>query len=93
VFLEALIISACVQGSGCNESTSAYYKYNKDLQAARHNVEAYGKYLVKDNQWVVYAAAPVYAIAAGQTAHIKIYRAFMLNLNVKDQMMGIQWNY
>ena len=30
--LEFLVLSVCVSGSGCNEATSAYYSYNKDLQ-------------------------------------------------------------
>lgn len=93
MLVEALIISACLQGSGCNESTSAYYKYNKDLFVAKQNVEKYGKKLARENEWIVYTVTPAYAIAAGQTAHIKIYKAWMLNLNVKDRAVGIQWTY
>ena len=92
-FIEALVIGACLQGSGCRESTSAYYSYNKDLQAAKVRVEKYGKVIVKNNQWLVYSASPAWAMASGQTAHIKLYRQWVLNLNVKDQMVGLQWTY
>jgi len=92
-FIEVLVITACIQGSGCNESTSAYYGYNKDLQAVKANAEKYGKSVVRNNQWIVYGATPAYAMLSGQTAHIKLYKAWMLNLNAKDQMVGLQWNY
>lgn len=93
MLLEALIISACLHGPGCNESTSAYYLYNKDLQSIRLNVDNFGKAIAHNNQWAVYTVAPVYAVAAGQTAHIKLYKTWMVDLNIKNQMVGLQWSY
>jgi hypothetical protein len=37
--LELLIIGVCLNGTGCNETASAYYAYNKDLRDLASNIE------------------------------------------------------
>jgi hypothetical protein len=94
MLMEALVIVACLQGKGgCSESTSAYYKSNKDAQVIVENVEALGKRVTKGNEWLVYVATPIYAIAAGQPANIFLHKEWILGINLKKELIALQWSY
>ncbi len=94
MFIELLVASTCVSGNpGCAESTSAYYQYNKDLQQVVKNTENYGKKLVNGNEWIVYAATPVYAIASGRDAKFRLFKGTTLGVNVRQSSLFLQWNY
>lgn len=91
---EFLVITACLQDKGgCTESTSAYYKYNKNLQLVVEHAEEYGKRIVHGNEWIVYAATPMMAIAGGKQANIRIAKGWMLGINVKQESVVLQWSY
>jgi len=94
MFLEALVVAACLQQKGgCSESTSAYYKSNKELQEATKNAEALGKRIVNGNEWIVYAATPMYAIATGATANFHIHKGWIFGVDIKNERVMIQWSY
>ena len=93
MLLEMLVISTCFQKEGCTESTSAYYKYNKDAEALVKNVETVGKRLIKGNEWLVYSITPAYAMVLGQTANFKVYKTLIFKVNTKDQMLAFQFTY
>ena len=94
MLMEALVVISCVQQKGgCSESTSAYYQSNKDAQAIVQKVEDFGKKIVNNNEWLVYAATPMYAVASGETAHFHVYRGWILGINVKKETVLIQWSY
>lgn len=94
MLIEALVITACLQQQGgCSESTSAYYKYNTNIQAVVENVEKLGKRITKGNEWLVYVATPVYAVAAGQQANFKLSGAWMLGIDVKNEAVLLKWSY
>ena len=94
MLMEALVVTACLQQKGgCSESTSAYYKSNKEIQDIVHNVDAFGKRIVRGNEWIVYAATPMYAIATGATANFHIHKGWMLGIDIKGEKVLLQWSY
>lgn len=91
---ELLVITACLQDKGgCTESTSAYYKYNKDLQIVVEHAEEYGRRIVNGNEWIVYAATPMLAIVGGKQANIHIAKGWVLGINAKQETVVLQWSY
>ncbi len=91
---ELLVVTACLQDKGgCTESSSAYYKSNKDLQTVVEHAEDYGKRIVNGNEWIVYAATPFYAALSGQQANFKLSRQWLLGVNVKKENIVLQWSY
>lgn len=91
---ELLVIIACLQDKGgCTESTSAYYKYNKDLQIVVEHAEEYGKRIVNGNEWIVYAATPMLAIIGGKQANVRLSKRLVLGVNVKQENVILQWSY
>lgn len=93
MLVESLVIFACIEGHGCTQSTGAYYVYNRDAKKVVQNVQDYGKRIAKDNELLVYAVTPVYALASGNTARFKMGKGFILKLDVKDQGIGLEWTY
>jgi hypothetical protein len=94
VLLESIVLGFCMQGSGgCGEATNAYYKYNKDLQQVVEHVEEFGRRITDNHKWLVYAASPIYSIAARKPASIFIYRGTTLNVDPWNQAVALQWNY
>lgn len=92
--VEALVLATCLQQKGgCSESQSAYYQYNKDVQQVVKDSEAYGKKLMKGNEWAVYAISPVAAIATGKPVNIHLYKGWVLAVDVKQELVMIKWNY
>lgn len=94
MFVEALVLTMCLQNQGgCTESTSAYVHYNKDVQTTLNNVEKFGNRLVMGHEWIVYAASPFLAAAAGKPANFKLSKNWVLAVNVKQENMYLQWSY
>lgn len=92
--VEALVVATCLQQKGgCSESTSAYYSYNKEVQNIVKTTEAFGKKIVKGNEWIVYAASPLYAVAAGKPVNIHMYKGWVLGLDIKQELVLIKWSY
>lgn len=94
MFLETLIAANCIVNKvGCGESTSAYYQQSVELHDLKDKIENYGKYIVQDQDWLIYAATPMYAIAAKQSARIMINHNLMMNVDLNKSTLGLQWNY
>lgn len=94
MLLESLIVATCVsERSGCGEATSAYYQSSKELQVMVKNAEKIGNRLIKGNEYIIYVATPLYAVASGQTASFRVVSNMMLNINVKQSSIGLQWNW
>ncbi len=94
MFLEALVVTVCLQGAGgCSETTSAYYKQSVVLQDINRNIEDYGKRITRNNEWLVYAATPLYAIASQKPATIKVYKGTTISVDPWKQAVALQWNY
>lgn len=94
MLLETLVMTVCLQQQGgCTETTSAYYHHNKDAQAIVHDAEEYGNRLIKGNEWLVYVASPVYSIVVGKPANFHIYKGYMLSIDVKKELVAVQWSY
>ena len=93
MLLESLVFITCAQGDGCGTVTEAYYKSNAELQSVVKGAEDFGKRLVKGNEYIVYAATPIYAIATGQGATFKIGSHSVLLLNPYKESVGFVWTY
>ena len=94
MIIEALVLTACLQNQGgCSESTSAYYQYNKDVQVLAKNAEEFGKRIVKGHEWLVYAVTPMYAAMSGQQSNFKLSKSWMLGVNVRKELLLLQWSY
>ncbi len=93
MLLESLVVYACLEGKGCSDSTSAYYSYNKDMQVLSQRVEQYGQMIVKDRQYIVYVATPMYAAITGKKAEFLIHKGFYLIVDMKEPGLGLKWSY
>jgi hypothetical protein len=93
MMLELLVATACVNGRGCSETTSAYYKSNIELQQTVERAELYGKNLVKNHDWIVWAVTPAATLASGQTARFKLYKTTTFGINAKNQLLLFEFNY
>lgn len=92
--VEALVVAVCLQQQGgCSESTSAYYEHNKDAQTIVKRTEEFGKKMVAGNEWLVYAASPMYSMVSGKIINMHIYKGFVLGLNPKQRLIQITWSY
>lgn len=94
MLLEAIIMTVCVSNQGgCGESTSAYYQQSQDLQRISKNAEKIGKHIVKDEEWLIFLAAPAAAIASHQPAKIFLYKGTTLNVDAYKSSAMLEWNY
>lgn len=93
MLIEALVIASCVQGSGCSQSTSAYYMHNKYLQEFAQRVHRVADPIIKENNWVVYLVVPVYTVSSGKTASIPLTKNTSLNVSINNSYVGFQFNY
>ena len=93
MLLESLIVFSCLEQQGCSKTTSAYYQQNKEFQATVKEVEAYGKRLTNNYEYIVYVATPLYMTAVGKPASFKVYKGTVLKVNFKDRNVAVEWNY
>lgn len=94
MFLELLIASSCIaDNNSCGYATSAYYKSSQELQDLAKKIEQEGERIVHANEWVIWTATPMYAIASGQVARFNVYKNTTLGLNVKNPTILIELNY
>lgn len=93
MLLESLIVYACLEGKGCSDSTSAYYSYNKDVQAVSKRVENYGKQIIEGREYLVCVMTPMYAAATGKKAEFLIHRNLYLQIEFKQPGVGLKWSY
>lgn len=94
MFLEALVISICVQGQdGCSQVTSAYYQQSRELQAISDRVERIGKNITNEREWLVYVGTPAYAIISRKPAKILVYKGTTFNIDPWNNAVGLQWSY
>lgn len=94
MLLEAVIATSClIQNSSCSTATSAYYESNRELQEAVKNLEQIGQRIINKNEYIVYVATPTYAIISGQPAAFKIHKGLMLNVNIKQENVALQWTW
>lgn len=92
--VEALVVTICLAGQpGCSSATTAYYQSNKELQQTVKNAEKFGKRLIKGHEYLVYVVTPFYAVAVGKPASFKLSRSWNLNIDIKRESIGLQWNY
>lgn len=94
MFIEVLVATTCIVGkAGCGAVTSAYYQSNLELQQTVKNVEKIGQNIVKGNEYIVYVLTPIYAVAIGKPATIKLNKNLNLNIDVKGSALALQWDY
>lgn len=93
MILEALVITACLNQKGCDQSKEAYYKQSTDLQAISYNLKRTGDNLIKGNEWLLYALSPGYLIASGREAKFKLTRLFYVEIGRNQQGAGIEWHF
>lgn len=94
MLLEALVVGLCTSGSsGCSEASSAYYKQSKELQQITERLEAYGKDIILNKEWLIYIATPTYALMTNQKANFTIYKGLILGIGVRDSSVSLTWRY
>lgn len=94
MLMEALVFTTCLQNKGgCSESTAAYIKSNPQIEETIKNVEKIGQRLVNGNEWIVYAATPFLAVVSGKPANFTMARGVVLGVNVKEELVILQWSY
>jgi hypothetical protein len=95
MLLEILVVGVCVNPgqNGCQEATHSYYTQSKELQQISKNLEKIGNNIVEGNEWIIWGASPIYMIAAGQTAQIKLHDNWYMDINASQRYAGIRWNF
>jgi hypothetical protein len=91
MLIEVLVIASCVNQNGCQDSTHAYYMQSKALQEMNANIERLGREIVRNEEWLVFAATPAYMLFSGQTAQIKLHDNWYMDINGSKQYAGIRW--
>lgn len=76
---EALVIFACLNGTGCQETSSHYYNSSPTLQQSVQNGETkVTKYV---SPVLIQTVGPAAFIAFGGTGNVRLDRHFSLQLN------------
>lgn len=84
---ELLVIFACLNGTGCSETSNAYYQSHPELQRMVEMNERRIKNYV--GPIVVESAAPIAFVAAGGTGNFKLYGNFSVQIKQYTQPMFI----
>lgn len=95
MILELLVVSACTSPTqaGCSQVTSAYLSTNAELAKTFENTQYRLQKMIGGNEWIVVVATPMYAMATGQSARFVVSKRTKLVVNVKQQFVGLEWNY
>jgi hypothetical protein len=94
MLLETIVAATCIQGPGCSQATSAYYKQSAELQQIVHNVENYSNHVASQYPTtVVYVLTPLYTLTISRSASFKIYKTLMFEVNVKNETLALKWSY
>ena len=87
--LEALVLFACIKGVGCQDTVSAYYQYNKDLQESVKNLEKMVKNKI-DNKYI-YPLVLTYYL--NQDLVVPLDNHFYLETNKTANNAKLRWTY
>lgn len=94
MLLETLIVVTCInQQGGCSEATSAYYQQSKELQQFSSDMTKVSKELLVDNEWLVYVASPLYAVATRKPVKFIAYKGTVISIDTFEPKLFVQWNY
>lgn len=84
---ELLVIFACLNSTGCSETSNAYYKSHPELEEMVHQTERKLKNYV--GPIIVESAAPIFFVAQGGTGNFKLYGNFSLQIHKYQDTMLI----
>jgi len=86
---EILVALACLQGAGCTETYSQYYKTHKELQTALQ----VGENTIRQNlpDMFIKIATPTLAWSAGYKSTVHLYKG--LNWEVSKNGQGINYSF
>jgi len=87
---EALVIFACVNNTGCTETSNQYFLENPQVKQIIDKDAQEAKELVGPK--IVDAVGPFLFVAAGGTGTIKLSEHFSLQANQTSATLSFRWN-
>jgi hypothetical protein len=87
VIAEALVIFACVNSTGCSETSNAYYKSHPEIEQIVKKNERRIKEFV--GPVIVQSSAPFFFVVSGGTGNFKLYGNFSLQIKNYETTMLI----
>lgn len=91
MLLEAIVLSACLEKSGCSQSMDAYYKSKPEIGVAVKKSERIVKNTVGED--TVRYTFPVIAAVASKEATVKLGHGFSIKLGPDQGAIMLKWTY
>lgn len=88
---EALVAFACINSTGCSETSSAYYNNNPEIKEMVKVAESQVNNFIGPT--IVATLGPTIYVVAGGTGTIRLHRTLSLQVNKKQSvlMLGIDF--
>lgn len=91
MLLEGIILSACLQGKGCDQSMEAYYRSEPQLQAIASNSEKKADQVL--GQTVTHFFLPIAALAVTDKASVKLSEQWAVTVGKSQGSVMLRWTY
>jgi hypothetical protein len=88
---ELLVIFACLNSTGCTETSGHYYNTHPQVQEIVKKSEKMVKHYVGPR--VIESVGPVLMVAAGGSGTIRLNRNFSLQGNKNNVTLGFTWEF
>lgn len=88
---EALVIFACINSTGCQETSGHYFNTHPEVrQIAKYPERIAKKYV---GPYVVESIGPLIYMAAGGTGTIRLHRNWSLQLSKETGTLSYRWEF
>lgn len=91
MLLEGIILSACLQGKGCDQSMEAYYRSQPELQMMATNSEKKADQVLGTT--VTHYFLPVAALAVSDKASVRLSDKWSVGIGKSQGSVMLRWTY
>ena len=88
---EGLVALACISNHGCAETASEYRRRSPQLEHVILETERITRNIVPEV--LVSYAGPIFLVAAGRTASIRLHRNASYIYGPETSMLKMEWSY
>jgi hypothetical protein len=88
---EILVIFACLNSTGCTETSGLYFNTHPEVREIAHRGERLAKKYV--GPFVIESVGPFIMVAAGGSGTIRLNKYFSLQGNKNNATLGFRWEF
>lgn len=88
---EALVIFACINSTGCKETSTQYYSTHPEVKQMIERQERKVKEFV--GPYLVEAIGPVLFVAVGGTGTVRLYKNWSLQISEETSMLSFRKDF